>query len=767
MTASTVLRPEATPARRRPVLLSLIALALLLLFDATSGSVRAETLAAEAADRTPLSVAVFLSSRQDVCFDPGDVGAIRRLASQEEARINAQGGIAGHPLHLEFLDDKRDEAQTVENVKAALADPAMLAMIGLSSSQRAKKVFEVLGPRIRESEMPFVSDISINSIFADYPNVFTTRASQDDERLPVMIRFIQDSGFQRVAYLGIKDLIFSAALGEGLQSSLAAERFAGNYWLTLKDDKLDPAEVAATAQSLKEKSVDLVVLTIGTSRNPEVISALVNAGVTPAILLSGRIDSLPAEMAKSYANDIYQLAWDRLPDLANDRLYQRIISERAEDWIFEGGKIAEAPGWATGECKPRPQDAEPDPLTDANMRAVGVGTQYADMVSLVSALAGSAPLGATLTERRRHVVERLKTTFAFGRGAFQGGFENWSFRPQTRAAVRTPFIVRLPRGLGETQLAPRQYVRLKTDKLRAINTLYLDIDLIRAFRIDDNEKSFFAEFYLSLRNDANGTSIDTIEFANAFLDPRTNDRQLTIRTLSRGGANDAYPDGLSIYHVAGRFMFEPDLHSYPFDSQRFAIDIRPKRGDAPFIVQPPPDTLRDNFVATDGWTPKTKYVGFDEEFVQTVDALSHEPSVVPFYKTSFVWLMARQTTDYYLRVVVPLGFILIVAYLSIFIPLSHFEAIVTIQVTALLSAVALYLSLPKLDADTTTVSDRIFLFNYMAVSLMIGLSILRMNRFVIGNGWARGSLAMVHIVAIPLLVLAMAIYVLQAQMSAG
>ena len=47
---------------------------------------------------------------------------------------------------------------------------------------------------------------------------------------------------------------------------------------------------------------------------------------------------------------------------------------------------------------------------------------------------------------------------------------------------------------------------------------------------------------------------------------------------------------------------------------------------------------------------------------------------------------------------VPLGFILFVAYLSIFIPRTHFEAIVTIQVTALLSAVALYLSLPKLDS---------------------------------------------------------------------
>ena len=132
-------------------------------------------------------------------------------------------------------------------------------------------------------------------------------------------------------------------------------------------------------------------------------------------------------------------------------------------------------------------------------------------------------------------------------------------------------------------------------------------------------------------------------------------------------------------------------------------------------------------VITDGWDPQEHYVGYDEDFVPTVDAWTHRQSIVPFYKASFVWLMQRQTTDYFLRVVVPLAFILVVAYMSIFIPQTHFEAIVTIQVTALLSSVALYLALPKIDADSTTLSDRIFLFCYMAVSLMIVISILRVN----------------------------------------
>ena len=131
---------------------------------------------------------------------------------------------------------------------------------------------------------------------------------------------------------------------------------------------------------------------------------------------------------------------------------------------------------------------------------------------------------------------------------------------------------------------------------------------------------------------------------------------------------------------------------------------------------------------------------------------------MPFYKASFVWLMKRQTTDYYLRVVVPLAFILVVAYLSIFIPQTHFEAIVTIQVTALLSSVALYLALPKLDADSTTCRTGSSCSCYMAVSLMIGISIFRISRPVARRPWLGRILAAIYVILIPALVTGMGFY---------
>ncbi len=723
-----------------------------------AGSARAQD-AAQAAQRPPLSIAIFTSSRNDVCYDPGDAAAITRLAMQEQNRINKQGGVAGRQIQLRFLDDARDNQKSIDNMRSALADPQTVAMIGMSNSNRAQATFDALAKELGASAVPFLSDLSVNSIFEKFPTVYTTRASQDDERLPVMTQFIRQLNFTRPAFVGLNDAVFSSALGDGLKKLLGegVGALVADHRFSSKGE-LDRKAVATAVADLKAKNPDVVALSIGMARAVVIIKEMMSAGVAPALFISGRIDALPAEVTKAYPNAIYQLAWDRLPEAYNDRLRKLIVREGSENWVFEGRKIAEAPGWAKGECKPRPDSAVPDPLESANLRAIGIGTQYADMVALVAAAVRTADAKMDIPGLRAHIGEQLATTYAAGRGAFKGSFENWSFQPGSRAAVRTPFVVMLPRGLGRTQLAPVQFVRVKDGSLRDIQTLYVDIDLIRAHRVEDNEKTFFAEFYLSMRNNENAT-LEQIDFTNAYLDPRTNGRQITIEVLHGGGQSDAYPATMKIYKVAGRFVFEPDLAAYPFDTQRFAIELQPKRGDAPFIIQPPPGHLRDQQVATDGWAPKGQYVGYDEDFVPMVDAYTHAPSIVPFDKASFVWLMKRQATDYYLRVVVPLGFILIVAYLSIFIPYSHFEAIVTIQVTALLSAVALYLSLPKLDSDTATISDRIFVFNYMMVSLMIVISIVRVNRFVATGAWIKRAFGLLHIAGIPLLVAAMGWYV--------
>ena len=755
---------------RAPAMALIIAFVFAMLCWAASGvhaqvsPAHAQVSRADAAP-PPIAIAVLVSSRTDTCFDPGEVEAIRKLAMQEEVQLNKSGGIAGRQLKLRVFDDRRQDAQALANMREILAEPSTLAIVGLSNSSRGKLIFDTLGKEIKERAIPFISDLSTTSLIEGYPNVFTTRASQEDERIPTLIQFIVHSGVKRPGFVGLGDAIFSKTLREGLERSLGDGAMAVDRSLKLKDNKLDPAEIDALVGEVRVKAPDLLFLSIGGARANEIMRRLAAEKATPPLFITGRIANLDPEIAGKWPSNIYELAWENLPEVYNDRLRRRISRGTPEEWNFEGRKIDAAPGWRTGECKAKPDTEKPDPLRPANMRAIGIGTQFADMLALIAETGRSAPPNADVTRLRTHLLGQLGTKYAVGRGAFKGSFENWSFAPQTRTAARSPFIVVQPKGLGRTQLAPVQFARLK-DNMRRIETLYLDMDMIRLHRVDDNEKTFFADFYVSMRTGV-GATLDHLEFTNAFLDPKTNERQLTVRTLHAGGPSDVYPEGMRIYQVSGKFIFDPLLATYPFDSQRFSIDIQPKKGDAAFIIQPPPADLRDKQMGTDGWEMKDQYVGTDEDFVPIVDARSLEPSIVPFYKASFVWEMRRQTTDYFLRVVVPLGFILLVAYLSIFIPMSHFEAIITLQVTALLSAVALYLSLPKLDADTATLSDRIFLFDYMLVSLMVGISILRVSGFVARRGWLKHTLGFIHMVLLPVLVAGLAVYIYRLSLMEG
>jgi hypothetical protein len=373
------------------------------------------------------------------------------------------------------------------------------------------------------------------------------------------------------------------------------------------------------------------------------------------------------------------------------------------------------------------------------------------MVTLVAEAAGRAGRGAEMAAIHKAVLRALGETYAAGRGAFKGRFENWSFFPDVRTRSQTPFVIILPQNLGRTQLAPVQFVRTREGTLRRIDTLYLDVDLLRAYAIDNDARSFHADFYLSMRA-TDRIALGDIKFTNAFMDPRTNGPHLAIETIYAGGASDAYPQSMRIYRISGRFRFNPDFGNYPFDSQQFSIDIQPRSGDKQFIIQPPPLALRDTVLSVDNWDVENQYVSYAHEFVPVVNAFTHEPSITPFYQSRYVWQMKRETTDYYLRVLIPLAFILTVAYLSIFIPVSHIEANITLQVTALLAAVALYLSLPQVDSDTATVSDRLFVLDYMMVSFMILISIMRINARARQWRLVNNVLVVAHAVVIPLLV---------------
>lgn len=184
---------------------------------------------ADAASGPPMSLAVFVTSRDDQCFDNGRVKAIKHLALAEQERINASGGVHGRPLDIKFYDDMRDDKKAVANMRQALGDPTLLAMIGLSSSSRGKAVFDAMGPQIGASQIPFLSDLSVSGLFNGYANIYTTRPSQDEVRAPVMVEFTRAIGYVRPAFLGRAGSVFFDALGDSLKKLLGEEGLSATF----------------------------------------------------------------------------------------------------------------------------------------------------------------------------------------------------------------------------------------------------------------------------------------------------------------------------------------------------------------------------------------------------------------------------------------------------------------------------------------------------------------------------------------------------------
>ncbi len=697
-------------------------------------------------DKGPLSVGVFVSSDGNRCFAPGTVQAIKHFTSNYVEKLNANGGVLGRTLNLTIYDDFEDGTHTVAHIKAALSDPSMISLIGLPSSSRGQQVFDETGVDIKQAQIPFITEISVDKIFADYPNVFTMARSVRNE-LEVVQKFIETGGYQRPVFVGLGDDLYSKSLGDGLETA-TTPALSGRYEVPVKDYSLDPEEITETVSDIVQKQPDVILLAIHSGPSATLLKELRSAGVqVPVLVLLGRISSVARKLGvDGYRGALSQVAREGVPNVYSERLRQRIWKAPNKTWIFEDTPNPQAKGWKTGQCTPR-SDHEPRRLFDAaNRRAVGRGTQYKDMLQLIVEIAKSAPKTSTTLEIRRYISSKLYG-FTEGKKVFEGLWQDWSFT-KNRTAAGDVLLLTKSADDPAIVLNPMQFRRVNST-LDTIPTVYTTIDLISLSRINTNDRSFDAEFFLSLKSPNNEIDIRNMEFTNAYRSQLGQGTLLKKIEIHDGRAGTNFPEGVKIYRVSGKFNFEPELGSYPFDTQRLSVSFQSRNTKQSFFIQPPTQKSFRSKVRIDGWSLVEQYVGSEQDIIPTFAANFDERRIMPFYKFNITWVTDRISFDYYLRVIAPLGFILLVTYFSVFLPHARFESMMAIQVTALLSSIALYLALPKVDSDQATLSDKIFMMTYAAVSLMIGLSVLKDNIHKRDSSWLSGIITFLQKVIFP------------------
>ena len=674
-------------------------------------------------ERGPYVIAVLLSSSEGSMSSA--VEAIKRFAERRVQEINRKGGLNGVPVELRFLDDHEKVEQTKANVTKALAEPQLIGMLGLWSSSRGEPILA----QAAQSGVPFISEISVDRLFQSYPNIFSlTTSVSGDVRL--FKRFTTET-FPSVVFIGQDDLFakeFHAALGElhgAGQTSLLAE-----HWVEMTDavpqEKLD--EIVA---SIREKKPTGICLGAGSARGGIVLKALGAAGVdTPVFFASGFIQRALREMGGvDYRGALYELS-NGIPQVDNERL----------------AELRRHPDFGAFASKHSNDD-------------LAYGVIYGDMLAMMVE-AGRDSVDPSPAGVRAHIASELRR-FTAGQQVYEGMWRNWAFT-ENRAVAQDKVIQWRQPGSPDLKLWPLQ-AQADGAGFRDVPVVYLNLDMEEIRSVDSSEKTFEADFYVSLTS-PQAIGLEQFEFTNACRGSNA-EPLVRVRTLQSAAANGE-PGEQRLYKVSGRFHFEPSLGKYPFDQQRLTISFQPINSSTPFLIQPPASRWRDQNFKIDGWTlldgEDGGYVGYDEDIISTFHNYVSERRILPFYKFNFTWIAQRNVLDYYLRVVIPLMLILIVAYLSAFIPIDQFESVVAIQVTGLLSTIALYLAIPKLDSETATMSDQIFLFVESVIGLMIAVSIVRVN-----TPESRHQLARIFMIGqmagLPLLLAIMARYVWSVQ----
>jgi branched-chain amino acid transport system substrate-binding protein len=149
---------------------------------------------ARAQNQTPYVLNAILPLTGNLAF----VGGQQQKAMQSlETYVNAHGGIRGRPLHVEFLDDANNPANSVALLgKVMTSQPAAVIGGGTGSTCRALASIAKSGPVL------YCLTPAVRPDRGGY--MFSTSVGYDDT-LFAMIRYLSQKGYRKFAYISTTD----------------------------------------------------------------------------------------------------------------------------------------------------------------------------------------------------------------------------------------------------------------------------------------------------------------------------------------------------------------------------------------------------------------------------------------------------------------------------------------------------------------------------------------------------------------------------------
>ncbi|MCJ8167088.1 ABC transporter substrate-binding protein [Pontibacter sp. E15-1] len=619
-----------------------------------------------------------------------DLEVMQNIIQKRVTILNQQGGILGKEVRVKYLDDGGDPEIAKKVVAETIEDPTLIGYVGSWSSTRSKAVAELVGP----ARIPFIGGYALTPLFEEYPNMFTAEKGINDVAARFE-KFLEDR-FRRTAFIGMTGDLYSAALLQKLCDQQLKDTTAHvvmEKWLP-EGHLFDQGGVDSLAATLIATKADFLLLSFRSGITSTFIPLLRQAGVQiPIFTALGDLGQVIGQSEGNNLGELYDLNVIGIPGTYNLRLQEQIPS-----FI---------------------QDVTPGETLEFQL---SFSARIADSIGLLAAAAAIGETADTSENATKELIISGLQKYVGGGLIYRGWFDDWFFNAD-RAIAGDVLLAWKPALLTRHILAPDQFIWIN-DTLRQVPVFFTHMDMVQLNQVNDPEGSFYATFYLEITSII-PVDIARIDFTNAARSETSHEYLLDIKPISFRKIPGKKPLYNYMFRVSGKFLFEPDLKNYPFDKQKFPIQLQPANATNPFFIQPSTTALNDSLFETDGWHYRNQYVGYAHDIISYYNSFNDQQRNQPFYKFSYTYVMSRARVDFFLKVLTPLLVILVVTYFSVFIPLSRVETLEAIQVTSLLASIALYFSAYKPEMEHATISDKIFIFTYIMITSLIGTSILQ------------------------------------------
>lgn len=161
-------------------------------------------------------------------------------------KVNAAGGVNGHPLELTILDNKSDETEAVLAVKKLIDQQKVLAVIGCSASGTSMSMIDT----VQKEKVPMISMAAASQIVEPVKErqwVFKT-AQSDIVTINKLIGYLKEKGLTKVAFLYMNN-----AYGDGGKKAFTVAAQSGGLQI-VAEEKFEATDKDMTPQLTRVKT---------------------------------------------------------------------------------------------------------------------------------------------------------------------------------------------------------------------------------------------------------------------------------------------------------------------------------------------------------------------------------------------------------------------------------------------------------------------------------------------------------------------------------